>query len=228
MGYFYLARAFSPPSALLTGILVNKEGRRFINEDSYCGFVGLAIAKQSDVQAWLILPARAFRKAILQALFGGWHLLKFFGVPALINFALGGTKRGRTLERIAKACGTDPQGLQATAAAHDGDIAANSPDSLGKSDVYRASLGNGPFYAVNMSISNEYAFTYFMTLGGLTVDEESGAVTRTDGSAIDGLYAAGLAAVGLHSNGYISGISLGDGMFAGRRAGRACSRAAIE
>jgi 3-oxo-5alpha-steroid 4-dehydrogenase len=77
-----------------------------------------------------------------------------------------------------------------------------------------------------MSIPNVYAFTYFFTLGGLLVDEDTGAVKNAAGQTIDGLYAAGRAAVGLCSNGYISGMSIGDGMFSGRRAGRACAAAA--
>jgi 3-oxo-5alpha-steroid 4-dehydrogenase len=35
-----------------------------------------------------------------------------------------------------------------------------------------------------------------------------------------------MTAQGLHSNGYISGLSLGDGVFSGRRAARAAARAA--
>src|SRR3546814_20860668 len=76
-----------------------------------------------------------------------------------------------------------------------------------------------------MSIPNIYAFTYLFTLGGLTVDEGTGGVTRADGSVIPGLYAAGRAAVGLCSNGYLSGMSIGDGMFSGRRAGKAAANA---
>jgi 3-oxo-5alpha-steroid 4-dehydrogenase len=49
-------------------------------------------------------------------------------------------------------------------------------------------------------------------------------VVRADGAAIRGLYAAGMSAVGLHSNGYISGLSIADGVFSGRRAGRAAAK----
>lgn len=59
-----------------------------------------------------------------------------------------------------------------------------------------------------------------MSLGGLKVDEETGAVLREDGLPIKGLYAAGRAAVGICSQGYFSGMALADGSFSGRRAGR--------
>ena len=56
------------------------------------------------------------------------------------------------------------------------------------------------------------------TLGGLstTVDGE---VLTVDGAPIPGLYAAGRTTSGIAAGGYVSGISLGDGTFFGRRAG---------
>ncbi len=58
-----------------------------------------------------------------------------------------------------------------------------------------------------------------LTLGGLVVDEDSGLVQRDDGTTITGLYAAGRTAVGICSNSYVSGLSLADCVFSGRRAG---------
>jgi 3-oxo-5alpha-steroid 4-dehydrogenase len=75
---------------------------------------------------------------------------------------------------------------------------------------------------INMALSNRHAFTPYMTLGDLRVEETTGMVLRTNGTGVKGLYAAGLCAVGLHSIGHISGISLADGVFSGRRAGRNC------
>ena len=59
-----------------------------------------------------------------------------------------------------------------------------------------------------------------LTLGGLTVAEDTGQVLREDGSIVGGLYAAGRTAVGLCSNSYVSGLSLADCVFSGRRAGK--------
>ena len=56
------------------------------------------------------------------------------------------------------------------------------------------------------------------------MSEDTGAVKTAEGNAIKGLYAAGRAAVGICSNGYnCSGLSLADGVFSGRRAGRSCA-----
>jgi 3-oxo-5alpha-steroid 4-dehydrogenase len=59
-----------------------------------------------------------------------------------------------------------------------------------------------------------------LTLGGLVVAEETGQVRRPDGTAVPGLYAAGRSAAGLCSRSYVSGLSLADCVFSGRRAGR--------
>ena len=65
-----------------------------------------------------------------------------------------------------------------------------------------------------------------LTLGGLVVDPETGQVLRADGTAVPGLYAAGRSAVGLCSRSYVSGLSIADCVFSGRRAGRHASAAA--
>lgn len=59
-----------------------------------------------------------------------------------------------------------------------------------------------------------------LTLGGPVVHEDTGQVRRSDGSAIDGRHAAGRTAVGICSNSHVSGLSLADCVFSGRRAGR--------
>ncbi|WP_349239530.1 FAD-binding protein [Nocardia sp. CC201C] len=61
------------------------------------------------------------------------------------------------------------------------------------------------------------------TLGGLHTDLD-GHVLDLGGTRLGGLFAAGRVANGLHGFGYISGTSLGDGTFFGRRAGTAAAR----
>ena len=93
-------------------------------------------------------------------------------------------------------------------------------DPLGKAPDNARQIARAPFYAVNMDLGNKYASTLVFSLGGLAVDEDSGAVLRGDGSAITGLFAAGRTAVGLCSKGYLSGMSLADTVFSGRRGAR--------
>jgi 3-oxo-5alpha-steroid 4-dehydrogenase len=223
MDSMYAARNMAPPNALLEGILVNLSGRRFINEEAYSGHLGDAIARQTEGRAWLILSGRSFRSAIMQSVASGSLFFKFYGIPAMLNFVLGGSKRGPSPRALARRCGIDVEGLEQEVAQTDAALTASCEDKFGKSALNRKELGGGPLYAVDMSIPNIFAFTYLFTLGGLKVDEDSGAVLRADGSHVPGLYAAGRAAVGLCSKGYLSGMSIGDGVFSGRRAGRSAA-----
>src|SRR3546814_13318575 len=60
MDSIYAARNIAPPNALLDGVLVNAQGRRFINEEYYSGYLGLAIAVQPEGTASLVLTAKRF------------------------------------------------------------------------------------------------------------------------------------------------------------------------
>ena len=57
-----------------------------------------------------------------------------------------------------------------------------------------------------------------ITLGGLRVEEGSNRVLTEAGQPIQGLYAAGRTAVGVASNFYVSGLSIADCLWSGRRA----------
>jgi 3-oxo-5alpha-steroid 4-dehydrogenase len=227
MDRIYIARHVAPPP-FVRGILVNAKGERFIGEDAYIDLIGGAITKQAGARAWLILRTSDFWSGIWKSFTRGLHTFKYYSLPLFVNILLGGTKRGSSLEAVASAAGIDAVALRATAEGYDRDLRQGAPDPLGKADSYRELLGDGPFYALNLSVSNPRALTPFQTLGGLVLDEESGAVLRADGSPISGLYAAGTCAMGLCSNGYISGLSIADGVFSGRRAARTAASAARE
>lgn len=72
-----------------------------------------------------------------------------------------------------------------------------------------------PYGVVDLSVDRSYYATF--TLGGL--------VTTPDGDVLPGLYAAGRTTAGIAAGGYVSGISLGDGTYFGRRAGRRAATA---
>ena len=73
-----------------------------------------------------------------------------------------------------------------------------------------------------MTCTTEGSIYAAFTLGGLHTDTE-GRVLDGDGDPIPGLYAAGRSTSGISVGGYTSGLSLGDGTFFGRRAGRAAA-----
>ena len=216
MESMYVGRTMSPPAAFLSGVLVNGKGERFVNEAAYNSVVGRAIAAQPDGIAWLIVTGSLLGNAVLELLFSGLSVFKFFGAPLMLNLICGGTKIATSLEALARKCGIDPATLTQTIRRY------NEAEDFGKPAELRERIEGKRYVAVNFSVPNKFAFTQLFTLGGLNVDEASGLLLRADGSAVPGLYAAGRTAFGLCSHNYISGLSIGDCIFTGRRAARHC------
>jgi 3-oxo-5alpha-steroid 4-dehydrogenase len=81
--------------------------------------------------------------------------------------------------------------------------------------------------AIDLRVDHGAIYATF-TLGGLVTDADGSALDNP-GRSISGLYAVGRTAASLAAHHYASGISLGDGSFFGRRAGRhAAGRAPAE
>ncbi|MBG6119954.1 MULTISPECIES: FAD-binding protein [unclassified Sphingobium] len=215
----FLNRSIAPPDALIKGIAVNAHGERFLNEDAYTGNLGLAIARQPEGRAWLIMDRKHMRHAIWQCLSARRAEFKTIYAPTLLNIAGGGTRVGASIKGLARRIHVAPEALAASVAAYN-DAARAGHDPLGKLAEHLQPIQGGPYFAVNLSVTNRLSFSKMFTLSGLRVDEESGAVLGDDGRPVTGLFAAGRSAVGLCSVGYISGMSLADGVFSGRRAGR--------
>ena len=106
--------------------------------------------------------------------------------------------------------------LQSTVSAYNEGVAGGADPLLHKKAEWLRPIGS-PVGAIDLRDS-----TGGFTLGGLhtTLD---GQVLHVTGAPIPGLFAAGRCTAGLAAWGYASGVSLGDGSFYGRRAGRAAA-----
>lgn len=215
-------RFINPPHCWPKGIVVNREGRRFCNEEVYGATLGQPLMEEQGGHAWLVLDARLRRKAIGQALFGGYWW--FQSLPALV-LMLCKPRKGKTPAQLAQAAGMRPSALSESLQAYNAAARGEQEDAFGKSVDSRQALDQGPWYACDISVSNAAFPLGALTLGGLKVDETSGAVLNQQGQAITGLYAAGRTALGIPSHLYISGLSLADCVFSGRRAGAAITGA---
>lgn len=215
-----LMRSVSPPEEYVKGILVNTRGERYINEDAYLGHIGLATAEQPDYACWLILDSRTFWKGIRQLLHPK-EMFSWWGMPAWLNILLGGTRRGSSIEAIARKCGIPPDTLRETLISYNSAVAAGK-DQYGKKPAHMRQLEGG-FFALNLSFHNKWSFSSGMPFGGLKVDEETGAVLLDDGESVPGLFACGRSAVGMSTGTTFSGLSIGDTIFSGRRAANAAT-----
>jgi 3-oxo-5alpha-steroid 4-dehydrogenase len=205
-------RFLSPPSALLRGILVNQAGQRFVDESSYGAALGHKMITEQGGRAWLLIDEPILRAARRDL---AMETLWFQRMQARYLLRIGRV-RG-TLDEVARRAGIDREGLRATVSAYGG------PDAFGKHPELVRSLA-GPFSLIDCSSRPRIGYPCpMLTLGGLAVDELTGAVVSAAGVPIPGLFAAGRTAVGICSNSYVSGLSLADCVFSGRRAGRSSS-----
>ncbi|MDC0254675.1 FAD-binding protein [Bacteriovoracales bacterium] len=203
---------FVPPRSFSQGVLVNLKGERICNEEYYGATIGDEIVLKHEGKSYLIFNSSVWKKALRQTL---QEPHTWFQVATSFTNLFFNRKRAPTLEKLAEKCGIE-ETLSKTIESY----SQSEKDPLGKSKENKVSLNEGPFYAVRCFLDNKLFPCPTLTLGGLEVDEETGAVLKEDGSIIEGLYAAGRSAAGLTSQTYVSGLSLADCVFSGRRAGK--------
>ena len=190
----------------MRGILVNGRGQRYVAEDTYPGRIGQLTLYHQDNTAYLIIDGDAQEEAMAVAVRDA--------VPDAAADV--GLRHGR---RTGDARSVLPPGsLQATVAAYN-DGAARGEDPL---------LHKKPEWLKPIGIAGRRD----RPAGKLPAASPSAAcrprwTPRCCTSAvkpIPGLFAAGRSTAGLAAWGYASGVSLGDGSFYGRRAGRAAAK----
>jgi succinate dehydrogenase/fumarate reductase flavoprotein subunit len=203
MGEGFVSVPFYPPSSHVKGILVNQQGQRFINEDAYHGRSGDFVVSHQGGVAYLIVDDELYGPTIA-----------FHKIVAVEE----------TIEELAKAVGFPESTLTETVAFFNRHAAKGEDPLFHKAPEYLRPLAAPPYSALDLSVGNSIIPGF--TLGGLET-LPTGEVLTPDGEIVPGLYAAGRTTAGLpHSaSGYASGLSIADGSFFGRRAGRSAARA---
>ncbi len=214
-------RFINPPLSWAKGIIVNQKGERYVNEQVYGAKLGYHMVAENNGTAILIINKKLFWKAVKETLFGG---IWFFQVaPALMNLFLN-AKKAKTIAALAEKIQANPEQLAESLSAYNQAARNNSADVFNKSPEFMADLSEGPWYAMDISIDSKLYPCPMITLGGLKVNEQTGAVKHEEGHDIKGLYAAGRTAIGIASRFYVSGLSLADCVFSGRRAARSACK----
>ncbi|BCI53500.1 hypothetical protein NIIDNTM18_27780 [Mycolicibacterium litorale] len=194
----FITAAAYPPEILLTGVIVNKDGQRFVAEDSYHSRTSAFVLEQPDQTAYLIVDEAHMQMPEMP----------------LIKFIDG----WETVAEMEAALGIPEGRLAATLARYNEHAAHGEDPDFHKQPEYVAAQDSGPWAAFDLSLGR--AMYSGFTMGGLAVSVD-GEVLREDGSPIAGLYAAGACAsnIAQDGKGYASGTQLGEGSFFGRRAG---------
>ncbi|MEU4651404.1 FAD-dependent oxidoreductase [Nocardia fluminea] len=194
---------FGDPQMMARGILVNGRGQRYVTEDTYPGRIGQATLLQNDNQAFLIIDETSLEEALATE-----SATPFFRFqPKWV---------AETVAELEAEMGLPAQTLQTTVATYNQHAEHGTDPVLGKKPEWVRPIKGA------LACFDLRGFTAGFTLGGLRTDLDS-RVLHVSGEPIEGLFAAGRCTSGLCAYGYVSGASLGDGSFYGRRAGKAAA-----
>jgi 3-oxo-5alpha-steroid 4-dehydrogenase len=202
----FITAPFYPPAQLVTGIVVNKEGKRFVAEDSYHSRTSGFVMDQPGQAAYLIVDSAHIEHPDfpLCPFIDGWE----------------------TVEEMEQGLGIPSGALVATLSSYNENAARKEDPEFHKHPDWLEPQDTGPWGAYDLTLGK--AMYAGFTMGGMRVSLD-GEVCREDGSVILGLYAAGACAVNIAQDGkgYASGTQLSEGSYFGRRVGRHAAQARI-
>ena len=198
-----IALPFSPPRALLKGVLVNRQGQRFTNEDVYQSLAGERALLRQDGEVFLILDDAHFQRP---------------SSPTEVAAV------AESYEALEAELGMPKDSLSHTMRVYNEHAARKEDPYFHKAERWLEPLRTPPFAALDLRTRK--AFYAAFTLGGLRT-RPSGEVLDAEARPIAGLYAAGRTAASVPGRGYSSGLSLSDATFFGRLAGASAARAPV-
>ena len=180
-------------------VLVNAEGKRFIDEVGTRDVVSAAEVAQTGGYSWLVVDQKmADASSVIQG-----YIKK------------GYTVEGKTYEELAEAMGVDSAAFAETMANWNQCVADKTDAEFGRTS-FANPLDTAPYYAIKVTAGVHH------TMGGLKIDTNT-EVLDADGNAIPGLFAAGEITGGVHGANRLGGNAVADFTVFGRIAGKAAS-----
>ena len=180
-------------------ILINEEGKRFIDEVGTRDVVSAAEIAQTGSYSWLVVDqAMADASSVIQG-----YIKK------------GYTVTGSTYEELGKAMGVDAAAFAETMEKWNGYVEAKNDPDFGRTS-FANPLNTAPYYAVKVTAGVHH------TMGGLKINANT-EVLNEKGEVIPGLFAAGEVTGGVHGANRLGGNAVADFTVFGRIAGAAAS-----
>lgn len=178
-------------------ILVNNDGTRFVNELDTRKNVTQAIDDLGGTGAYLIFDTD-IRKRV--------KAIEFYDHVGLV-------KIGQTLTDLAAEIKVDANNLEETVSKWNQAVKSQRDSEFNRTTGMERDISDGPFFAIHIAPAVHY------TMGGLKINDKT-QVLNTDNKVINGLFAAGEIAGGLHGNNRIGGNSIAETVVFGRQAGQ--------
>ena len=180
-------------------VLINAEGKRFIDEVGTRDVVSAAEVAQTGGYSWLVVDQKMVdASSVIQG-----YIKK------------GYTVTGETYEELGKAMGVDEAAFAETMNTWNGYVEAKNDPDFGRTS-FANPLDTAPYYAIKVTAGVHH------TMGGLKIDTNT-EVLDADGNAIPGLFAAGEITGGVHGANRLGGNAVADFTVFGRIAGKAAS-----
>ena len=180
-------------------VLINAEGKRFIDEVGTRDVVSAAEIAQTGSYSWLVVDqAMVDASSVIQG-----YIKKGFTVT------------GETYEELGKAMGVDEAAFAETMKTWNGYVEAKNDPDFGRTS-FANPLDTAPYYAIKVTAGVHH------TMGGLTINTNT-EVLKEDGTVIPGLFAAGEVTGGVHGANRLGGNAVADFTVFGRIAGAAAS-----
>lgn len=175
-------------------ILINRDGKRFVNELETRDVVSEAELKQKKGTAYLVFDhdVRLSLKAIE----------KYYETGLLTI--------GNTPDELATKLGIPAPEFKKTMEAYSKFVTDKNDTEFGRKDLPRP-LNQGPFYAVEVGPAVHH------TMGGVVINSEAEVLSK--GKIIPGLYAAGEVTGGIHGQNRLGGNAMADITVFGKIAG---------
>lgn len=194
-----------PQAAIDNQIFVNKEGKRFINEDNRRDVMASEALKQTDAQFFLIYDGNIITDGLSQT---GNDVDAKIGVEYDTGERV---YKADTLEDLCAQIGVPYEALKATIDEFNACV-DGAEDPLGRA-LFDKKIGKAPFYASLTSPGVHH------TMGGIEINEKA-QVLNVNGSVIPGLFAAGETTGGVHGSNRLGGNAITDIFVFGRIAGQ--------
>ena len=181
-------------------VLINSEGKRFIDEVGTRDVVSAAEIAQPGSYSWLIIDQKMVDdSSVIQG-----YIKK------------GYTFEGKTYEELAEQIGVDGAALAETMNTWNGYVEAKNDPDFGRTS-FADKLDTAPYYAIKVTAGVHH------TMGGLKINTNT-EVLNENGEVIPGLFAAGEVTGGVHGANRLGGTAVSDFVVFGRIAGAAASK----
>ncbi len=186
-------------------IFINKEGKRFVQEDGRRDTICLAVLQQTDSMFYFLESADGDYVDVDTAVSADGFSLRDLEAQGYVYIA-------DTLDEMAEKLGMDADTLKATVDSFNASVDANEDqDGFGRT-LYSTKLTTGPWVATPRTACLHH------TMGGVHIDT-SCRVLNAEGTAIKGLYAAGEVTGGIHGANRLGGNAVVDTVVFGKLVG---------